>query len=156
MGRESHQTARQADQHVQDIQTMIEDKLIPALGMLRLQDVKATNLKAYYTSQQDTLSSTTLAQYHTILHAALKAALLEGLVTRNVASIVVGKPRIRRDHSEIVRNCWEADEAAKFLRTAKAAAARPAAMYALAFDSGARKGELCGLHWATSISRTGP
>ena len=126
---------------------IISDKLTPALGAIRLQEVKATDLKAYYTSQQGALSPTTLAQYHTILHSALKAATLEGLVQRNVASIVVGKPRIRRDHSDVSKNCWEAHEAHAFLVAAKAAGARPAAMYALALDSGARKGELCGLQW---------
>jgi len=126
---------------------VISDKLIPALGALRLQEVKSTDLKAYYTSQQAALSSTTLAQYHTILHSALNAAAVEGLVTRNVASIVVGKPRIRRDHTDVAQKCWEAHEAHAFLLAARAAGPRQAAMYALALDSGARKGELCGLQW---------
>jgi integrase len=105
------------------------------------------DLKAYYTSQQATLSSTTLAQYHTILHSALKAAQIEGLVIRNVASLVVGKPRIRRGHAEVAHKCWEAHEARDFLAAAKLAGEHPAAFYSLALDSGARKGELCGLQW---------
>jgi integrase len=128
-------------------QRIITKKLIPALGAIRLQELKATDLKQYYTSQAETLSSTTLSQYHTLLSSALKAALLEGLLTRNVASIVVGKPRIRRDHADVSGKCWESDEARKFLVAAKAAGERPAAFYALALDSGARKGELCGLQW---------
>ncbi len=67
---------------------------------------------------------------------------------RNAASIVVGKPRIRRDHADVAQNCWEAHEAQKFLIAAKAAGPRPAAFYAVALDSGARKGELCGLQWS--------
>jgi integrase len=126
---------------------IVTDKLIPALGAIRLQELKAADLKQFYASHESKLSSTTLAQYHTIASPALKAALLEGLVTRNVASIVVGKPRIRRDHSDIARNCWEAAEARAFLTAAKAAGERPAAFYALALDSGARKGELCGVQW---------
>jgi integrase len=109
--------------------------------------VKPSDLKAYYTSQQGTLSPTTLAQYHTILSSALKAAMLDGLVTRNVASIVVGKPRINRDHGDIGKNCWQAHEAHAFIKAAKAAGPRAAAFYALALDSGARKGELWGLQW---------
>jgi integrase len=58
---------------------IITDKLVPALGAIALQHVKPSDLKAYYTSQQEKLSSTTLAQYHTILHSALKAAMLDGL-----------------------------------------------------------------------------
>jgi len=40
-----------------------------------------------------------------------------------------------------------ATEARTFLAAAKAAGPRQAAFYALALDSGARKGELCGLRW---------
>jgi integrase len=126
---------------------IITKKLVPALGAIRLQELKAADLKHYYSSQAATLSSTTLSQYHTLISSALKAATLEGLLIRNVASIVVGKPQIRRDHSDVSGNCWEADEAQKFLVAAKAEGARPAAFHSLALDSGARRGELCGLQW---------
>jgi integrase len=68
-------------------------------------------------------------------------------VTRNVASLVIGKPQFRRDHDEVSHNCWEADEARAFLAAARAAGPQPAALFALALDSGARKNELCGLQW---------
>jgi integrase len=68
-------------------------------------------------------------------------------VTRNVASLVIGKPQWKRDHEDVARNVWDADEARKFLAAAKAAGAQPAALYAFALDSGARKSELCGLQW---------
>jgi integrase len=61
--------------------------------------------------------------------------------------MVIGKPAIRRDHDRLRQNCWEADEARAFLVAAKAAGPQPAALYAFALDSGARKGELCGLQW---------
>jgi integrase len=77
----------------------------------------------------------------------VKAAMLEGLVYRNVASLVIGKPQAKRDHDEVSRNCWEADEARAFLAAARTAGTQPAAFYALALDSGARKNELCGLQW---------
>jgi integrase len=125
---------------------VIEGRLIPALGAIRLQELKAADLKRYYTEQ--TLAPSTLAQHHAILHGALKAAMLEGFVTRNVASLVIGKPRPQRDRDDLRRNCWEPDEAQAFLAAAKAAGPQPAALYALALDSGARKGELCGLQWA--------
>jgi integrase len=40
-----------------------------------------------------------------------------------------------------------ADEAATFLKAAKAAGPQPAAFYTLALDSGARRGELAALRW---------
>jgi integrase len=124
---------------------VVHDKLIPALGAIPLQALKAADLKRYYTEQK--LSPSTLAQHHAILHGALKAALLEGLVIRNVASLVIGKPRPRREHADVQQNCWEAHEAQAFLAAARDAGAQPAALFSLALDSGARKGELCGLRW---------
>jgi integrase len=44
--------------------------------------------------------------------------------------------------------CWEAEEARRFIAAAKELGPQPAAFYILALDSGARKGELCGLKWA--------
>jgi integrase len=125
---------------------VIEKHLIPALGAIRLQALKAADVKRYYTDRP-TLSSGTLAQHHAILSGALKAAVVEGLVTRNVASLVIGKPRSRRDHDAVRQNCWDAEEARAFLKAAKATGEQVAAFAALALDSGARKGELCGLRW---------
>ena len=124
---------------------VIKDKLIPALGAIRLQELKATDVKRYYTDSK--LSASTLAQHHAIIHGALKAAMLEGLVYRNVASLVIGKPQAKRGHDEVSRNCWEAEEARSFLAAARTAGSQPAALFALAIDSGARKNELCGLQW---------
>jgi integrase len=65
----------------------------------------------------------------------------------NVAADVEGKPR-RSHNREVARqHAWTADEARGFLAVARAVGPQPAAFYALALDSGARKGELCGLRW---------
>jgi integrase len=44
-------------------------------------------------------------------------------------------------------HCWEEDEARQFVDAAKQAGPQQAAFYTVALDSGARKGELCGLQW---------
>jgi integrase len=126
-------------------QHVLKNKVTPAIGSIRLQELKAADIKRYYTDAK--VSSSTLAQHHAIIHSALKAAVLEGLVSRNVASIVIGKPQWNRNHEDIAKNVWDVDEARRFLVAAKAAGVQPAAMYALALDSGVRKGELCGLQW---------
>ena len=64
-----------------------------------------------------------------------------------LASLVIGKPQQRKDHDHIAGNCWEAEEARAFLAAAKAAGPQPAALFAFAIDTGARKNELCGLQW---------
>jgi integrase len=125
--------------------SVIERHLKPALGHIRLQQLKPTDIKRYYNNS--TLSSTTLEQHQTILHSALKAAHLQGLVQRNVATLVIGKPHRQEGHEDALRHCWEADEARQFIASAKELGPQPAAFYTLALDSGARKGELCGLRW---------
>ena len=70
--------------------SVIERHLQPAIGHLRLQQLKPTDLKRYYNGSP--LSPSTLEQHHTLLHSALKAAEQQGLVQRNVATLVMGKP----------------------------------------------------------------
>jgi integrase len=59
-----------------------------------------------------------------------------------------GAGRADRDHEDIARNVWDADEAQAFLAAAKDDGPQMAAFAALALDSGARKGELLGLRWS--------
>jgi integrase len=82
---------------------------------------------------------------------AIDAACIEAirLVPSNIVADVETKPRRKRDKGDAARlHCWTADEARSFLDAAKAHSPQAAAFYALALDSGARKGELCGLRWA--------
>lgn len=130
--------------------SVIDRHLKPKLGAIPLQQLKAVDLKRYYDEHaqgDDALAPATLEQHHTIAHSALQAAVLEGLVQRNVAKLVVGKPHAQEGHQDVLVHCWEAHEAKTFLTTAKAAGPQPAAFYSMALDSGARKGELCGLMW---------
>src|SRR5215467_9280818 len=90
--------------------SVIARHLKPKLGAIALQQLKATDLKRYYTEAgtgvpstetevaQPGLAPATLEQHHTIAHSALQAAVLEGLVQRNVAKLVVGKPHAQEGH----------------------------------------------------------
>jgi integrase len=126
--------------------SVIERHLKPALGSIRLQQLRPTDIKRYY--NEASLSPTPLEQHHTLLHSALKAAQLQGLVQRNVASLVVGKPHRREGKEDVLHHCWEAGEAKQFIAAAKELGPQPAAFYTLGLDTGARKGELCGLKWS--------
>jgi integrase len=128
-------------------QQVIEKRLKPAIGSIRLQELKASDVKRYYV-EQTALSGATLQQHHAIISGALKAAVLEGLVTRNIAALVVGKPSAKRDHARLAANVWEPEEARASLAAARADSPQAAALYALALDSGSRKNELCGLRWS--------
>jgi integrase len=120
-----------------------------AIASLPLQKIRPTHLEAYYAEARKTLSASTVTLHHAILHRSLRKAVKDRLVTMNVAVDLDGKPRREQTSREDARkHAWTASEARTFLSPAKSAGAQPAAFYAPALDSGARKGELCGLRWS--------
>lgn len=134
--------------HTYQVYKQVIDRVIgPSfLASIPIQRLKAADVKRFYMGL--TVSQSTQAKYHGILHSALKAAVMEGLVTRNAASLVVGKPQKVVQHEDIRSQCWTADEARAFLSVARAAGPQPAAFYSLALETGMRKAELCGLKWS--------
>ena len=114
--------------------SVITRHLTPALGSVRLQQLQPTDLQRYYTASS--LSSTTLEQHHAILHSALKAAQQQGLVTRNVATLVMGKPRRKEGHTDAMIHCWTAEEAKQFLAVVPSTGPQMTAFYHLALDTG--------------------
>ena len=75
---------------------VITKHLVPALGGIPLQTLRPGNLTRYYADQTAAgLSAATLQVHHTVIGAALKSALRAGLVTRNVATLVDGRPRAK-------------------------------------------------------------
>lgn len=127
---------------------IIDKNILQApIAKLPLQQIRPSHVEQYYASID--ASASTLTLHHTILQQALRKAMRDRLITRNAAADVDAKPTRRRDKGEDARvHCWTVDEARRFLKAAKDAGTQPAAFYALALDSGARKGELCGLRWS--------
>jgi integrase len=125
---------------------IIEHDLVPsAIGQMLVQQLRPTHLEAYYAASP--VSASTLNLHHAILHPALAKAKRDGLVPHNVA-IDLERPKPTRHKSDDARrHCWTAGEARAFLEAAATRGIQPAAFYGLALDSGARKGELCGLTW---------
>jgi hypothetical protein len=60
-----------------------------------------------------------LEQHHTLVHSALKAAQLQGLVQRNAASLVIGKPHRPEAREDVLHHCWEVEEAKQFITAVK-------------------------------------
>jgi integrase len=98
-------------------QSVIERHLKPAIGHIPLQQLKPTDIRWDY--NESAFSPTTLEQHHTLLHSALKAALLQSLVQRNVASLVMGKLHRPEGHEDVLKHCWEVEEARWFIAAAK-------------------------------------
>ena len=130
---------------IETYESVIRNHVKPALGAIKLQKLQPTHLQHYYNTVK--LSATTKEQHHTIIHGALEAARKLGMVTRNVASLVPDKPRRPDTPEDLIQNCWTAEEARKFLATAREENQQSFAFYTVALETGMRKGELCGLKW---------
>jgi integrase len=126
--------------------SVIKGSLIPALGVIRLQTLKPLDVQEYYATHA-TLSASSLRLHGAVLSAALKSALKNGMVTRNVVTLADGRPRAEHRPDDVAANTLDVDEARRLLAAARAEGPRVAAFYALALDSGARISELCGLKW---------
>ena len=86
------------------------------------------------------LSSTTVHHIHSVLRNALKRAVRQNKVARNVAEIA-DSPRIER--KEVRSLSWQ--EVDRLLRAA--VGDRLEALYIIAVTTGAREGEILGLRW---------
>ena len=104
--------------------SVIACHLTPALGNRRLQGLRVLDIEAMV-AEKSALAPATLDKILTVLGSALKAAERSQLVARNVVALVANRPKSPGGHS--VDNCWTAEEAATFIRTATAAGPRQGA-----------------------------
>jgi integrase len=113
----------------------------PVLGRLRLKALTPTHVRSLYREKLDTgLAPRTVQYIHTTLHKALKDAVADALVPRNVTEGIKA-PRPKR--KEV--NALSAEQAQMFLSMARGD--RFEALYVVAVHCGLREGELLGLRW---------
>jgi integrase len=113
----------------------------PALGKLKLKSLTPAHVRSLYREKLEAgLAPRTVQYIHTTLHKALKDAVSDGLVRRNVTEGI--KPP-RPQKKEV--NALSADQAHAFLSAA--CRDRFEALYILAIHCGLREGELLGLQW---------
>jgi integrase len=123
----------------------IKNHLVPALGAFPLQKLNPLHVERYYADLK--LAAATRSLHHALLSTALKAAVLKGLIRSNPASRVANKPSVPL-RGDTLENVWSAAEASQFLASVKSnGTEQDAALFALALDAGARRGELLGLQW---------
>jgi len=120
---------------------MIEPHIVPALGRLKLKDLNPAHVRGFYRNKLDSgLSPATVRKMHSVLRKALKQAVLDGLIPRNVCE-AVKPPKVERKEIKPLDQ-----EQAKVLLEA-ARGDRLEALYVLAVHTGMREGELLGLEW---------
>lgn len=120
---------------------MVRPHLVPALGRMKLKDLSPTQVRGFYREKLDSgLSPATVRRMHSVLNKALKQAMLDGLISRNVCEAVKPPKVERKEITPLDR------EQARALLEA-AAGGRFEALYVLAIHTGMREGELLGLKW---------
>ena len=115
--------------------------LVPALGRIKLKNLTPAHVRGLYREKLDSgLSASSVQRIHALLHKALKQAVNDGLIPRNVTD---GVTRPKQSRKEI--QALSLEQARTFLQAARSD--RLEALYLLAIHTGLRQGELLGLKW---------
>ena len=128
---------------------LTEAHIVPALGMLPVQRLTASQLNSFYADLLENgrrdgkgaLSARTVRYCHATIRKALADGLRMGLLVRNVAQQAT--PPAPSPRQEL--RTWTAEELRRFLESVQAD--RLYAAYVLAGTTGLRRGELLGLPW---------
>jgi integrase len=128
---------------------IIHNRIIPAIGAVSLQKLTVAQVQALYSDlltggradgRGKALSPRSVQLAHTVLRKALKDAVKQGLVARNVCDAAV-PPRAPRPPID----AWDTGDVRRFLDVARDD--RFAALWVLAIHTGMRRGELLALRW---------
>jgi len=113
----------------------------PALGSIKLKDLNPPQVRWFYRDRLDAgLAPASVHKLHVVLHKALKAAVADGLIPRNVAA-GLRLPKLSREEIDPLSG----EESRRLLETARGE--RLEALYVLALNTGMRQGELLALKW---------
>jgi len=117
--------------------------LKPAFGRVKLKALSPAHVRGLYREKLEAGSSARTVRYiHTTLHKALKQAVMDGLIPRNVTE-AVKPPRPSREEMHPLTP----EQAKHLLEVAHDTGDRLEALYVLAIHTGLRQGELLGLKW---------
>jgi integrase len=122
-------------------QSVVNCHIIPALGRLQLKALTPAHARSLYQEKLESGFSPRTVQYiHVTLHKALKQAVMDGLLPRNVADAVKA-PQV---HKKEVKPMSPMEVAALL---SAASGDRLEARYVTAVHTGLRRGEILGLKW---------
>jgi integrase len=128
----------------------IDVRIMPALGSIELTELTAADLDAFYGALlKQGLHPLSVRKCHAVLSAALHQAEKWGLIDRNPIVRSSPPPARRR---EIVPPTI--DEVRQLIVECERFNPDLARLFTVAATTGCRRGELCGLQWGTSTSRT--
>lgn len=116
--------------------------IVPTVGHKRLDRLTPEDVRAMHRTLQAT-STRNAQKAHQVLQRALKDAVNEGLLIRNVAA-VVAKPK----HVKAQRESFTYEQCVHIIATAFAGDDMYGTRVAAGFTTGARQGETLGLEWS--------
>ncbi len=115
--------------------------IAPVLGRVKLKSLTPPHIRRLYRERLDAgLSPRTVQYTHVVLQRALKQAVRDGLIPRNVCE-AVDPPQVRREEIRPL----DRDQARALLAASRED--RLEALYVVAIHCGLRQGELLGLKW---------
>lgn len=122
-------------------ENILNTHMIPSLGRLYVQDLTPVRVQQYYGElRRKGLANNTIRKHHVLLHAALGAAVRQGVVGANVTCLVTPPAREAPQHrfydSSQLRMLFCASEGTPLEVAVK-----------LAGCLGLRRSEICGLKW---------
>lgn len=125
--------------------TIIEARIIPALGKIRLQSLTPRIIKAFYAELRKKYSKEYVKNIHGVLKRALRLAYSEsGLLSEDIMSKISMRNKVNANEQKEMQ-FWTTEEFTLFLQSSKEHVHY--IVFALAIYTGMRRGEVLGLRW---------
>jgi integrase len=115
-------------------------RLDPYIGSVRLNALSAADIRKAYAALENSLSARSIEQAHTVLHTALRQAVLDGIIDKNPSDAVTPPRPERRE----MKTLTQAQVQSLMTSTAND---RLHALWAVLVTTGLRSGEAVGLKW---------
>lgn len=138
-------TKRNLGEQTADLyESYLRTHIVPTLGHIPLAKITAHDIEMFLdTLHTKGLAAATIKRIFSVVNAALNAAQMKDLITKNVAN-KVEKPQASRRRDLVV---WEPEFVSSFLRTTHNESRYWIAIY-LAIMTGMRQGEILGIRWS--------
>jgi len=155
---EHAKSKRLAPRTVAGYRDQLETHIIPALGRIRLIDLKPVTIETFYTRSMENgrkdgkggLSARSVKQHHAILHVALKAAVRWEMLSKNPCD-AVEVPKFDSPETRIIAP----DDFWRFLGVVKSDHPEYYALFYTLLFTGVRRNEALGLTWKDVNLNTG-